>query len=281
MIRDSFALESATGEVIHGDLRYRQDVREAPAVLIMHGFKGFKDWGFFPDISARLAESGYVAVTFNFSKNGIGSDFRNFTELDKFAENTISQEIEDARRVLQAVKTGEIGKKAIDPERIGLLGHSRGGGIGILTAVDHPDDVLCLVTWATVAHFFRFTPEQIDQWRKQGYIEVENVRTKQMMRLNKTFLDDLEANRERFDLLKAVERLEVPSLFIHGSEDTTVPASESEQLYEHCGAVSKRLEIIEGASHTFGIQHPMAQSTNAYEIVADLTENWLDSYLQI
>ncbi|RMD98153.1 MAG: alpha/beta hydrolase, partial [Calditrichaeota bacterium] len=70
MIRHSFVLENASGEVIHGDLWHRQDVRNAPVVLIMHGFKAFKDWGFFPDICARLTESGYVAINFNFSRNG-------------------------------------------------------------------------------------------------------------------------------------------------------------------------------------------------------------------
>ncbi|MDQ7064091.1 MAG: alpha/beta fold hydrolase [candidate division KSB1 bacterium] len=281
MIRSSFALPNHAGEVIHGDLRHRQDARQAPVVVILHGFKGFKDWGFFPEISLRLAESGYATVCFNFSRNGIGADPRKFTELDKFAENTISHELADASRVIEAIKNGDIGGKTIDRERIGVLGHSRGGGIAILLAEKFADDIQCLVTWASVASFFRFNEEHIKQWQEQGYIEVENVRTGQMMRMNKTFWDDLQQHKEEYDLLRAVANVEAPSLFIHGNEDTSIPHEESEKLYEASGAMSKRLEIIEGANHTFGIQHPMEQPSHHFEIVADLTENWLDSYLQI
>lgn len=281
MFRKSFVLENSSGEFIHGDVRYREDTREAPAIMILHGFKGFKDWGFFPDVAMRLAESGYVAVSFNFSRNGIGADPKKFTELDKFAENTISQEAEDARLVLQAIRTGEIARKAADAERIGVLGHSRGGGIALLIAAENPDTVQCVATWSTVASFNRFTDEQKQLWQTQGFVEIENVRTKQMMRINRTFLDDLLANQSRFDLEQAAEKIQAPTLCIHGGADQSVPPEESERIYARCGALSKRLEIIEETDHTFGIKHPMETVTVAYETVADLTETWFDSHLMI
>ena len=277
----SFILENSSGEKIRADLRHRQDVRDAPVIVICHGFKGFKDWGFFPDIAARLAESGYAAITFNFSRCGVGADFSRFTEMEKFAENTISHELDDLQMLLDAIRGGRVGTHIVDPERIGLLGHSRGGAVALLTAAEHPDEIECLVTWATVSNLFRATPDEKKRWKEQGYWEFENKRTGQMMRVNRAFLDDLEANRQRFDLGQAVEKVEAPTLFIHGSEDTTIPPAESEMLHERCGAVSKRLAIIEKAGHTFGIQHPMQQSNTAYETVADLTESWFDNYLQI
>ena len=42
------------------------DVRAAgrdsprPAVVVLHGFKGFKDWGMFPPLADRLARAGFV-----------------------------------------------------------------------------------------------------------------------------------------------------------------------------------------------------------------------------
>ena len=42
--------------------------RPLPAVLILHGFKGFMDWGFFPLFQRGLAESGFLAVSFIDSK---------------------------------------------------------------------------------------------------------------------------------------------------------------------------------------------------------------------
>ena len=40
-----------------------------PVVLFVHGFKGFKDWGAFPDACDELARAGFAVVTFNLSLN--------------------------------------------------------------------------------------------------------------------------------------------------------------------------------------------------------------------
>ena len=51
---------------------------------MLHGFKGFTRWGFFPELSRRIAESGMVAVRFNMSGSGVGSDPESFSEPDAF-----------------------------------------------------------------------------------------------------------------------------------------------------------------------------------------------------
>ena len=81
--------------------------------------------------------------------------------------------------------------------------------------------------------------------------------------------------------LKAAEGIEIPSLFIHGDQDTSVPHSESEALVEKCNAYSKRLELIEGANHTFGIKHPFENDTDEYETACTLTEHWFDNNLML
>ncbi|MEJ2055758.1 MAG: alpha/beta fold hydrolase [Calditrichaceae bacterium] len=277
MIRKSYTLHNKSNEDLLLDLRYDEGTRDAPGIIIMHGFKGFKDWGFFPNLAGRMTASGYATICFNFSRNGIGSDLNNFTEPDKFANDTYSHQLADAETVLEAVKSGAIGKNIIDPEKLGILGHSRGGAIAILTARNHEDDFQALVTWSSISNLFRYSEEQIKQWEKQGYIEIENARTKQMMRINKTFWDDLNKNRKKYDIIEAVKEVEIPSLFVHGDQDTSVPYSESEALEENCSAYSKRMELIEGANHTYGIKHPFENETDAYETACTLTEHWFDN----
>ena len=34
-----------------------------PVAVLVHGFKGFMDWGFFPHLSRRLAAAGFVAAS--------------------------------------------------------------------------------------------------------------------------------------------------------------------------------------------------------------------------
>lgn len=281
MIRKSITLKNNSNENIYMDLRYSEGSINAPAVIIVHGFKGFKDWGFFPDLGRKLTDSGYVTICFNFSRNGIGLDLQNFTELDKFAENNYSHELADLEVILEAIKSSQIGKRIINPEKLGVIGHSRGGAIAILCAAEHNEDFQTLITWSSISNIFRFSDEQVEQWNSRGYIEVENSHIKKTMRINSGFLDDLNNNKKRFDLIKSVKQIDIPSLFIHGGGDSSVPASESENLYRNCESSIKRLELLEGAGHTFGIQHPFNSQTPDYETVCDLTEHWLDSYLNI
>ena len=280
MIRRLLTVPNKTDSVIHFDLRYSEGTSQAPVIIILHGFKGFKDWGFFPDLGTSLARSDYVTLSMNFSKNGIGPDGKSFTAFEDFAANTISQELEDVQTVVQAILDGKIGRQVIDPERIGILGHSRGGAVALLSALEFEDEIGAVVTWATVGNLFRYSDEQLKQWQEQGYLEVESKTLKRPLKVNWSYWQDLEANRDRYDLPERIKELEAPALFIHGDADKTIPAEESKLLYENCGAPSKRLEIIENTDHTFGIRHPFEVGSEAYYIARDLTESWFDHHLK-
>lgn len=54
-------------------------------------------------------------------------------------------------------------------------------------------------------------------------------------------MDECNAKRE-------VEKAKVPILFIHGGNDTFVPCSMCDEIYEHCASPKRKL-IIEGAAH--------------------------------
>ncbi len=281
MIRKTFHVPNKSNEPINIDLRHREDAHESPSVIIVHGFKGFKNWGFFPDLAERLTMAGYVTITPNFSRNGIGYDYNTFEDLDKFAENNHSHELDDLQMVIDQIKNEKIGKRIIDVDRLALLGHSRGGGTSILKAAELGDEIKCLVTWASLTSFFRYSDEHIKKWKKDGFIEIENSRTKQMMRMNKSYWDDLNKNKKRFDIMKAVEELENPTLFVHGKADETVSFEDSELLHKNCSAYVKRLELIENTGHTFGIPHPIEKPTEEYLTAVELTEHWLDNYLNV
>lgn len=53
---------------------------------------------------------------------------------------------------------------------------------------------------------------------------------------------------EEASALSAVSTINVPVLFIHGSDDSIVPVSMNEALYENCAAPAKRV-LITGADH--------------------------------
>ncbi|WP_028544682.1 alpha/beta hydrolase family protein [Paenibacillus taiwanensis] len=81
---------------------------QSGVLVICHGFKGFKDWGFFPYAAAQLAEkTGLTTVCFNFSHNGIGSDLLTFSEPEKFAVNSYTREQEDLTALLNLIRTDQ------------------------------------------------------------------------------------------------------------------------------------------------------------------------------
>jgi hypothetical protein len=104
-----FELTNKDGDPIRGDVWTSEGGRRGAAIVICHGFKGFKNWGFFPYTAEQLLErTGRPVVQFNFSGCGIGPDLENFTELDKFERNTFSKELADVRIVLDAAELGTL-----------------------------------------------------------------------------------------------------------------------------------------------------------------------------
>ena len=75
-------IPGALGEILI-DVRASARRHPAPAVLVVHGFKGFKDWGMFPPFSERLARAGFAAVTPSLSGSGVDGDGR-FALPDRF-----------------------------------------------------------------------------------------------------------------------------------------------------------------------------------------------------
>ena len=135
LLERAFRITNSSGDIVRGDFRCRDDGDLKPLVLICHGFNTNKDWGPFPFLGKRLAEEGFCTIVFNFSHNGVG-EASFFSEYDRFARNTPGKELIDVQAILDAVTEGEIGAGVADPKRIGMAGHSRGGGISILTTAD-------------------------------------------------------------------------------------------------------------------------------------------------
>lgn len=259
MIHRRFTLVSRLGEPIHGDLRLPDAPGPHPVVVCCHGFKGFKAWGFHPWLGTRLAEAGLAAVHFNFSRNGVRAADGDIEDLDAFARNTLSIERDDLETVLDSVLAGTL-DPALAPQRLGLFGHSRGGGVALLGAAER-SEVRALVTWAAVSHFDRIGDEEVlAEWRRTGAFEVVNSRTGQKLPMGVAFLDDVLGNLARLDLAAAAGRVRVPWLLAHGRADETVPFAEAEALHAASGRRSLLL-ALDGAGHTFGAVHPFAAET--------------------
>jgi esterase/lipase len=271
-------ISAQNGTILNGDL-YRE-ISPAPKALVIfvHGFKGFKNWGGFPYLLTQISHAGFTAAAFNFSHNGVSNDKpEEFTRLDLFEKNTFSMELSELGIIIDHFYENAADYN-IDKKRIALIGHSRGGGISILKA-SADERITCLVTLASVSNFDRYTDNLKIKWRIRGFIETENSRTKQIMKMNVSLLDDLENNKESLDICRAAEKIKIPSLIIHGKEDLSVRYTEAEQIYKHASRSPAELMIIENTGHTFGVIHPFSGTTPAFEKVILKVKEFLKVHL--
>ena len=264
----TFEIAGADGRPMLGNVHSAAQRHERrPTVVICHGFKGFKDWGFFPSLADRLARAGFTAVRFNFSGAGV-SDGDEFDQPERFAHDTLSKALADLASVIDW--TGA--------DRVGLVGHSRGGGLAVLQAAGDRR-VAALVTWAAIARAHRWDDATIRSWRASGVLDVVNQRTGQILPLHLDVLDDLERHADALDIERASARVTVPWLVIHGSDDETVHISEGRRLAATRDQDQRELMVVQGAGHTFGARHPWDGPSAELEDVMTATVGWLGRYL--
>jgi uncharacterized protein len=272
-----FILKTTLGNEINISAFGSKNLLNSPCIILVHGFKGFKDWGFWPILAEFFAKNNYFVLSFNFSHNGIGKNLTEFSELDKFAQNTFSLEISELSELIDAYSNNYFGHT--NNKKIGLLGHSRGGAIVILSSLLNKN-ISAFAVWSTVSSLDRYTARQKEKWRKEGAFELLNTRTKQVMRLNTTLLDDVEKNiNGSLNIEKAVSKLNKPLLIAHGDQDLTVKIKEAELLYSWADKSKTELFKIHGTGHTFNMQHPDIGSNKKFDSLIDKTLQFFNNNL--
>jgi pimeloyl-ACP methyl ester carboxylesterase len=118
-----FTINSEENIPIRGNLDVPRHARAL--VIIIHGFQGFKDWGFFPWLADCLRDEKFAICRFTMSGD------------------TYFAQLSDLRAVVAHCQ-----KRLPIPTF--LLGHSRGGGIAILGASEVPN-LRGVVTWSAIA----------------------------------------------------------------------------------------------------------------------------------
>ena len=245
------------------DAYFTESPEKMPLVIFAHGYKGYKNWGAWDLMAKRFAEAGFFFVKFNFSHNGTTLENPTaFDDLEAFGNNNFSKEMLDYDAVLNHFSKRE----EIDPERIAVIGHSRGGGITLIKACED-ERIKAVVSLAGVSHFgYRFpSGDRMEEWKNSGVMYSENARTKQQMPHYYQFYEDYRTNEQRFSVQYAAQHLDKPLLIVQGSNDDAVKDKEAFLLSEWCK--NSQLEILEGANHTFGASEPWKDK----ELPADLS----------
>jgi dienelactone hydrolase len=251
---------------------------KVPVIIVSHGFRGWKDWGFFPFVCEQLAMKGAIVFCHNFTMNGNPDNTGFFTNTEKFANNTISTEVQDLKVLIDDIKSGKI--KAFEKMsnfwngEIYLAGHSLGAGISLIVG-QKQDIVKKIALWASIGKFIRFTKRQIELWKKEGYFEFNNTATNQMLRMNYCYIEDLITHTNEYDLPSIIENSHKPILIIHGEQDVTVPKKEIELLIKNDKNKMITYESVEKIGHSFGVEHPFNGNNQYLEKLIKISSEFL------
>jgi len=251
-------LNGAEGKPIALDIFCNDTNSIKPVVIYAHGFNGFKDWGSFDLIAEEFAAAGFALVKFNFSHNGTTPEQpEEFADLEAFGNNNYTKQLQDLKIVVDWVcNESNPYKNHFDKNNIYLTGHSMGGGIAILFAAEDVR-IKKLVTWASIAEcktpWGGWAKEKMKEWLLNGVQYHTNTRTNQQMPLYYQLYMNYENNRERLDIEKAIQKLSIPILICHGTNDIAVPVEKAYLLKEwQPGA---ELFTVD-SNHVFDRAHP-------------------------
>lgn len=256
------------GRPVLTDVFFKNNPEKKPVVIFCHGYKGFKDWGAWDKMAETFAEAGYFFVKFNFSHNGTTPQAPSeFMAIEAFGENNYTKELDDLQAVIDwlLLPDYEHGDQ-LDPQSLFLIGHSRGGGIAAIKAAEE-QRVSKVVTFSSVSDFGSRFPEkeEMEKWEKKGVSYITNTRTGQQLPHHYQFYTNFKENEERLTIERAVKKLEIPHLIVHGSNDTSVPISDSGKLFEW--SPYPDLLLVESADHVYGVSHPWEEEELPKEFI--------------
>jgi pimeloyl-ACP methyl ester carboxylesterase len=136
-------------------------------------------------------------------------------------------------------------------------------------------DVNAVAVWASISKLDRYSEKQKEKWKKKGFFEIFNTRTKQKMKLNLSLLEDIEKNGNNYlNLETAIKQLQRPLLIAHGDQDLAVPVSEGEQLFEWSDKNMTEFHKIASTGHTFNMKHPFEGTNPQFDELLILTKNF-------
>ena len=259
--------------------------RPRGVLICCHGFKGYKDYGFFPALCHAAAQAGLLAHRFNFSHSGMTNQIETFEHPNLFEKDTWGRQVEDLTLVSSIAHCvrrfpDEDSWDLHDPEiPVIYFGHSRGGVTTTLTAARSfatgfygrfwqaygGSPPAGLITAAAPDYACNLDDLAKDQLRAEGRLLSPSGRTGQQLYVGRDWLGEIERDPELYDPTLAAAHIKCPMLILHGDDDDTVSIDCAKNLHK-AATPNSELAIIQGANHVFNAPNPMPADTATDEL---------------
>lgn len=271
MTEDSFT--SADGlKIVFRSWRPRGDPRGV--VAIVPGFNSHS--GYYTWTAGQLAAAGYAVSAIDLRGRGKSDGERFYVE--KFADY-----VADVTAFVHLIKAAQPGLPVF------LLGHSAGGVVSCLYAIEHqtelagllcesfafrlpaPDFALAVLKGlshvAPHAHVLRLKNEDFSR----------DPRAVEAMNTDPLIAHETQPTKTLAEMVRADERLKqdfpaitLPLLILHGTADKATQSAGSQFFYDTAGSKEKTLKLYDGAFHD------LLNDVDKEQVMADIT-NWLDA----
>lgn len=229
------------------------DVEPRAVALVLHGYKGYKDYGMLPVLADRLARAGVLCHRFNFSCSGMTDDVATFRRPDLFERDTWNRQVADVRAVVDDVAEGRLPGRG---RPLHLVGHSRGGATALLTAGRHAEtlDVAGVVTINAPASCCRLDADARRDLLERGWRAESSARTGQTLRVGRAWLSEQLDDPDGHDPVAQAARLRCPLLVVHADADETVPHTDADAI---AGAAhDARVVKLPAGTHVLNTPNP-------------------------
>lgn len=245
----------------------RPNGEASACAVFVHGFKGYKDYGFIPVLCKSLARAGVVVHRFNLSCSGMTNDIETFARTDLFAMDTWTRQVEDVRCVIDAVGDGTLDGCGL-PKFV--VGHSRGGATALLLA-GHGDvsAIDGVATIAAVDGCCRMKEDVCEEFLERGSLVTPSARTGQELVINASWLQEQIDDPSAHDVLGLCTNLSIPTLIMHGDGDDAVDLSAGERIARAVGA---ELKVIAGGDHVLNMSNPALESAGISPQLGEVIE---------
>lgn len=263
-------LPGTEGETILGVTDTCDEAARA-SVLLLHGHKGYYNYGCYPVLADRLRRALSVCVhRFNASHSGMTRNDENFDRPGLFSRDTWNKQVFDLRAVTRAAREGSLpGVDAGKP--VVAIGHSRGGTACLLSAgrpgdaQEKPDAVVPMSAPSWCASDITAKQQEI---AKTGRLASPSSRTGQDLHADPIWLEEQLADPTNHDVLALCAKITIPALVVHGADDPTIPARCAHDIADAVPDAERA--VIAGGDHVFNTANPADTSAEPNEVLAQM-----------
>jgi dipeptidyl aminopeptidase/acylaminoacyl peptidase len=211
------------------------EAKQLPLIVMPHGGPFLRDeWGYDTWVQF-LANRGYVVLQPNFrGSTGYGRDF--VVKGEGQWGRTMQDDLDDGVKWL--VEQGKV-----DPKRVCIMGGSYGGYAALWAAARNPEIYRCAISFAGISDLAAMIKYDRRAFAATRYYTAWRERVQ---------------GDKNFDLntvspLYAIDRINIPLLIAHGSDDENVPLAQSRKLHDALVKAKKPHSYIvyEGEGHGF------------------------------